>query len=81
LKWPLRRYLLERSQYGTPLPADRASKYGFSLRNRPKQQLVELLRRTWQERRLDGRSQAPPLPYPFDIGVRCSAAAGLIASA
>lgn len=68
LKWPLRQFLLERTKYGSGSPIDLKEKFGFSLKNGSKQEVVARLRRQWHQVRKPPRRLPAPMPFPFEIG-------------
>lgn len=70
LKWPLRRYLLERLDYGAPTEADLALKFGFTLEHLEKSRMVGDMQRAWCA--ANGLSSLPresPRAFPFKIGL------------
>jgi asparagine synthetase B (glutamine-hydrolysing) len=70
LKWPLRRYLLERLDYGPPTEADLSLKFGFTLEHLEKSKMVSDMQRAWCG--ANGLSSLPvqsPRPFPFKIGL------------
>jgi asparagine synthase (glutamine-hydrolysing) len=70
LKWPLRRYLLERLEYGAPTQADLALKFGFTLEHLEKSKMVSDMQRAWCV--ANGLSSLPresPRTFPFKIGL------------
>lgn len=70
LKWPLRRYLLEQLDYGTPTEADVSLKFGFTLEHEEKTKIVADMQRAWCS--ANGLARLPnetPLGFPFDIGL------------
>lgn len=72
LKWPLRAYLLQRLDYGAPLPLDRNGKMGFSLKNRDGASIIQDLRLAWcRANGLSGIRLPRPRPFPFRIGGTC----------
>ena len=69
LKWPLRRYLLEKCDYGPSLTADIEEKFGFSVQGRALDSVVLEMRDAWLRAR--GLSSVPsraPTTFPFPIG-------------
>lgn len=70
LKWPLRRYLLERVGYGTPTEADVGLKFGFTLEHEEKMKTVANMQRAWcAANGLSALPQAQPRRFPFEIGL------------
>jgi asparagine synthase (glutamine-hydrolysing) len=71
LKWPLRRFLLEKLDYGPATDADRSAKFGFTLEHTEKRKVVEAMQRAWC--RANGLRQLPrepASPFPFVVGRR-----------
>jgi asparagine synthase (glutamine-hydrolysing) len=76
-KWPLRRFLLERLDYGAPTALDVAGKEGFSLQRVPKAVQEATMQRVWcQMNGLPARPTAQPSPFPFVMGRPLPAAIG-----
>jgi hypothetical protein len=80
-KWPLRRFLLERLDYGPPTSLDLQGKEGFSLQKVPKELQEATMQRVWcQANGLDALPTTPPKPFPFVMGQPLSTVAGAIIS-
>jgi asparagine synthetase B (glutamine-hydrolysing) len=72
LKWPLRKFLAEElSNYGSLSEIDKTKKYGFSLKNRNKDYLLDRYRRAWAYARPVTSPLVEPKPFPFKIGRLC----------
>jgi asparagine synthase (glutamine-hydrolysing) len=80
LKWPLRRYLLENCDYGSPLRPDYSEKHGFGLLNRDKADVVRTLERQWERRRFARAERQRARRFPFAIGSRSSLTAEAVAA-
>jgi asparagine synthase (glutamine-hydrolysing) len=79
-KWPLRRFLMERLDYGPPTPLDLHGKEGFSLQRVPKDVQEATMQRVWcQANGLDALPSAPPKPFPFIMGQPLPQATGTTA--
>lgn len=71
LKWPLRKFLLQELNYGSPLTADIDGKFGFSIKNRNKELMIREMQEAWREaNRLDSVPKKLPTKFPFTIGAR-----------
>jgi asparagine synthase (glutamine-hydrolysing) len=69
LKWALRKYLLELTNYGAPLLADIELKFGFSLKNKAKEDILREIKKSWLEtNNLANLPKVKPLSFPFKIG-------------
>jgi len=69
LKWPLRKYLVEEVNYGTPTETDLKGKYGFSIKNKDKKTMIEDMTRSWcHARGLVELPTSAPLKFPFKMG-------------
>jgi asparagine synthase (glutamine-hydrolysing) len=69
LKWPLRRYLLEKCDYGPSLYADIDEKFGFSVQGRTLDVVVLEMRDAWLKARgLNSMPTQMPTRFPFSIG-------------
>ena len=70
LKWPLRKYLTERLEYGPPTDIDLHRKYGFYVRNRDQRDVLRDMQQAWcaHNERTD-LPDRPPRPFPFRMGV------------
>jgi len=71
LKWPLRSYLMQRLDYGKPMKTDLYKKFGFSLKNKDKHEMISDMKKTWC--RINGLAELPqtlPKPFPFQIGCK-----------
>ena len=70
LKWPLREFLLQQVNYGPPLDIDREGKFGFSIKNRNKEQMIHDMKKAW--RQANNLTEMPilkPKKFPFKIGL------------
>lgn len=70
LKWPLRKYLLKQVDYGTPLDTDRTGKFGFSIKNKNKEQMIYDMKKAW--RKANNLAEMPtlkPQKFPFKMGL------------
>ena len=71
LKWPLRKYLLERLNYGCPLQTDLYGKFGFSIKNKDKTSMIADMQRAWcKNNKLSSLPAKPPTKFPFKMGIR-----------
>lgn len=70
LKWPLRKYLLERLDYGQPLRYDKFGKLGFSIKNMDKSTMISDMQTVWcKNHNIISLPDNPPIKFPFKIGV------------
>lgn len=71
LKWPLRKYLMQRLNYGTPLRADLRAKFGFSIKNRNKVKMIVDMQKAWcKSNHLTSLPRKPATPFPFKMGLK-----------
>lgn len=71
LKWPLRKYLLERLSYGRPMQADLYGKFGFSIKNRDRANMITDMQRSWcKSNNLLSLPVKPAIKFPFKMGVK-----------
>jgi len=69
LKWPLREYLINEVNYGIPTEADLRGKFGFSIKNKDKGDMIEDMKHAWCEAHgLKELPESSPLKFPFKIG-------------
>jgi asparagine synthetase B (glutamine-hydrolysing) len=75
LKWPLRRFLLDQPNYGRPTQLDINGKYGFSIKHRDLNLVLEDLRVAWRTQNdVETEMLVRPIVFPFQIGcdVECN---------
>jgi len=71
LKWPLRKYLLEHLNYGSPLRTDLYGKFGFSIENRDKTSMITDMQMAWcKSNDLSSLPVKPATKFPFKMGVK-----------
>lgn len=69
LKWPLREFLLNRTDYAAPSELDLTGKYGFSVKNKDLADIKRDMRAAWRlQQSLQEETFGDPLPFPFEIG-------------
>lgn len=70
LKWPLRKYLLEKVKYGKPLQYDKLGKLGFSIKNKDKTTMINDMQNAWcKNHNITALPDSEPLKFPFKIGI------------
>mgnify|MGYP001583646761 CR=1 FL=1 len=70
LKWPLREFLLQQVNYGPSLDIDRNGKFGFSIKNRNKEQMIHDMKEAWcRANNLTEMPNLKPKKFPFKIGM------------
>lgn len=70
LKWPLRKFLLTRTNYGKALDVDKFGKFGFSIKNKNKKVIINDMKKSWlAKNNLKQMPNKKPRPFPFIMGV------------
>lgn len=71
LKWPLRQFLIKKTNYGKPTNIDLYEKYGFSVKNNYKYKIISDMKKSWcLANGLISLPNDKPLKFPFKIGIK-----------
>lgn len=70
LKWPLRRFLMERLDYGKPTEIDLSRKLGFHITTKPQvKTLIDMMRAWCRANKLPSLPTNTPEAFPFKMGL------------
>lgn len=70
LKWPLRKFLIERLDYGEPTEIDLSKKFGFHITTKSQAVILIDMMRAWcRANKLSSLPTNPPTTFPFRIGL------------